>query len=83
MVGRGPRRRVPVCRYVTTLIIGGADGDKVVFEEIEDYRVDMQDEVAVYRWVSQQVKWGGIEATKIVQVFRFLARLFKERISDR
>jgi len=65
---------------LTTLMIMGADGDEVVFQEMKDEGIDIQDEVAVCRWLGQQVKWGGIEATKMVKVFHFLARLYRKSV---
>ena len=37
-------------------------------------RVDTKDEEKVYRWFGQRVKWGGIEGSKLWQVFYILTQ---------
>jgi hypothetical protein len=37
--------------------------------------VDTSDLVKVWQWFGQKVKWGGIEATKLCQVFHALTQM--------
>src|SRR5277367_6555500 len=36
------------------------------------------DDIAVYKWLGKKVKWVGIEATKLCQIFHALARMVDE-----
>jgi superfamily II DNA helicase RecQ len=60
---------------IITMLIGGEDGDEAVFRLFEEHGVDVQDQMSVCRWFGQRVEWGGIEATRMVQVFHLLAGL--------
>ena len=60
---------------IITMLIGGEDGDEGVFQLLEEHDVDIQDQTSVCRWFGRRVEWGGIEATRMVQVFHLLASL--------
>ena len=32
-------------------------------------QIEWGDEIEVYKWLGKKVKWGGIEVSKLVQVF--------------
>jgi len=54
---------------IITMLIGGEDGDEGVFQLIKEHDVNMQDQTSVCRWFGRRVEWGGMEATRMVQVF--------------
>ena len=53
---------------------GDCRGENIIREWLEKDRVDTKDEEKVYRWFGQRVKWGGIEASKLCQVFYTLTQ---------
>jgi hypothetical protein len=38
-------------------------------EMAQEEGVDIQADGAVYRWVGRRVEWGGVEASRLLQVF--------------
>ena len=38
-------------------------------------KVNLHDAEGIYKWFGQKVKWGGIEATKLCQVFQALTQM--------
>jgi hypothetical protein len=59
---------------VATLLLKGEDGaTEEVYEWIRGLGVEVEDRGAVYKWLGERVEWGGIEATRMVQVFHKLA----------
>jgi hypothetical protein len=60
---------------VTMLQVGEDGVDEEVFQWMEDDGVNVKDQQEVFKWFGRRVEWGGIEATKMVQVFHRLARI--------
>jgi hypothetical protein len=60
---------------IIIILINREDGDEAVFRLFKEHGIDVQDQTSICRWFGQRVKWGGIEATRIVQVFHLLAGL--------
>jgi superfamily II DNA helicase RecQ len=46
----------------------------IVGQWIEKDKVDIENAENVYRWFGQRVKWGGIEASRLCQVFHALTQ---------
>jgi hypothetical protein len=60
---------------VATLLAEGEDeAVEEVYKWIRGLGVEVEDIGAIYKWLGERVKWGGIEATRMVQVFYKLAR---------
>ena len=43
---------------------------RMVIQDQEEWK----DDIAVYKWLGKKVKWGGIEVSKLVQVFYKIAK---------
>jgi len=43
---------------------------RIVIQDQEEWK----DDIAVYKWLGKKVKWGGIEVSKLVQVFYKIAK---------
>lgn len=41
----------------------------IIYDMAEKDGIDIQAEGAVYRWVGRRVQWGGVEASRLLQVF--------------
>jgi hypothetical protein len=71
------------CQYKEVLIEAVvtmmAEGEDWAIEEILDWMksegIKVYDQRAVYRWFRQRVEWGGIEVSRLVQVFCRLVEL--------
>ena len=75
------------CQYIGVLVpavvamlIGGEEGDEEVFRWMKDEGVEMGDRNAVGAWLGRRVEWGRIEATRLCQVFHYLAGLHATRV---
>lgn len=62
---------------IVTMIIGGEYGEEAVFRLFKEHGVDVEDQTSVCRWFGQRVEWGGVEVTRMVQVFHLLASLHR------
>jgi hypothetical protein len=62
---------------IITMLIGGEEGDEAVFRLFAEHDVDIEDQTSVCRWFGRRVEWGGIEATRMVQVFHLLTSLHR------
>ena len=55
---------------ICTLLVEGEDD---IYEEVKEWirmhGVDVTDEKQVWKWLAERVEWGGIEATRMAQVF--------------
>jgi superfamily II DNA helicase RecQ len=61
---------------IATMLSEGEDGvDEEMYEWMTREGVNIREEKQVYGWLGGRVEWGGIEASKMVQVFHKLARV--------
>jgi hypothetical protein len=75
------------CQYMGVLVpafvamlIGGEEGDEAVFRWMKEEGVEIGDRNAVGAWLGRRVEWGRIEATRLCQVFHYLAKLHNNKI---
>jgi superfamily II DNA helicase RecQ len=62
-------------RVVATLLAEGEDWvTNEMYEWIRGLGVEVEERGAVHKWLGERVEWGGIEATRMVQVFHKLVR---------
>jgi hypothetical protein len=70
------------CQYVgvliaavATMMIEGIPGaEEEIFQWMQAEGVDINQARDVHIWFGRRVEWGGIEASKLVQVFHHLAQ---------
>ena len=58
---------------VATLLVEGVDGAAdEVYRWMRGLGVEVEESSVVYKWLGEQVEWGRIEVTRMVQVFHKL-----------
>jgi superfamily II DNA/RNA helicase len=54
---------------ISILRVGGDDMGASIIDEMKQQGINEQDEMQVYKWFGKKVEWGGMEVSKLVQVF--------------
>lgn len=60
---------------VHTMLAEGDDEEIIsVYQWMESLGVNLQDKQGVIKWLGKRIEWGGVECTRLVQVFYRLAQ---------
>ena len=51
---------------------------KMILSWAEEGKVELENREQLYQWFGQKIDWGGIEASRLVQVFYRLAKGLEE-----
>jgi hypothetical protein len=54
---------------ISILRVVGDEMGASIIDEMKQQGINEQDEMQVYKWFGQKVEWGGMEVSKLVQVF--------------